>query len=94
MAAQQGGQTQPGFSMEALERSQVGFAVVEIAAMDQKVVSWFILWPELPSPTWVTVVNARAAGSQPYFQAHLQRLPLLKTVDETGENDHPIREPE
>ena len=81
MAAQQGGPAQPGFSIEALERSQVGFATVEIAATNQKVLSWFVLWPEVPSPTWVTVVNARAAGSQPCFQAHLQRLPLLKTYE-------------
>jgi hypothetical protein len=78
MAVKQGGQVQQGFSLEGLEKSQVGFAVVDVG--DQKVVSWFVLWPELPQPTWVTVVNARVAGSQPYFQAHLQRLPLLKSM--------------
>lgn len=83
MAEQQGAQPQPGLSMEALESSQVGFAVVEIAEGNQKVVSWFVLWPELPNPTWVTVVNARAAGTQPYFQAHLARLPLLKPMPQS-----------
>jgi hypothetical protein len=81
MAAKQGGQSQPGFSLAALEEAEVGFAVVEIPATDQKVVSWFVLWPELPNPTWITVVNGGAAGTQPYFQAHLQRLPLLKSME-------------
>ena len=80
LATKQGGRPQPGFSIEALEKSQVGFSVVDIPETKQKVVSWFVLWPELPSPTWVTVVNARAAGNQPYFQAHLRRLPLLKSM--------------
>ena len=78
LAARQGNQPQPGFSLEALELAETGFAVVEIEETGQKVVSWFLLWPELPSPTWVTVVNARAAGTQPYFQTHLRHLPSLR----------------
>lgn len=81
LAARQGAAANPAFSLDALERAQTGFAIVEIAGTNQKVVSWFVLWPELPDPTWVTVVNARAAGTQPYFQAHLQHLPLLRPMD-------------
>lgn len=77
LAAKKGGQTLPTFSQAALEKAQVGFAVVTIPDLKAKVVSWYILWPE-GSPTWVTVVGARVAGSQPYFNAHLLQLPLLK----------------
>jgi hypothetical protein len=41
------------------------------------VVSLFIIWPEISDPTWMTVANAKLAGTPPYFQAHLQRLPTL-----------------
>jgi hypothetical protein len=83
MTRQQGGTPQPGLNVEALALSQTGFAAVEIEKTDQKVVSWFILMPELPNPIWVTVVNAKAAGTQPYFQAHLSQLPLLRDKPET-----------
>jgi hypothetical protein len=82
MAKAQGAPPNPAFSPEALARSQVGFAVVDISEAKTKVVSWYILWPELP-PTWVTVVGARAAGTQPYFSAHLAQLPLLKDKPES-----------
>jgi hypothetical protein len=80
LAARQGAPTNPAFSLDALARAQTGFAIVEIEGTGQKVVSWYVLWPELPDPTWVTVVNARAAGTPPYFQAHLRRLPLLRSL--------------
>jgi hypothetical protein len=81
MAARQGAPANPAFSLKALARAQTGFAVVSIEGTDQTVVSWYVLWPELSDPTWVTVVNARAAGTPPYFQAHMQRLPLLRTLE-------------
>jgi hypothetical protein len=56
--------------------------VVEIPEAKTKVVSWYILWPEI-QPTWVTVVGARAAGTQPYFSAHPGQLPLLKDKPES-----------
>lgn len=38
-----------------------------------------ILWPELPDPTWKTVVNGKLAGTQEYFREHLIKLQLLKS---------------
>jgi len=82
IAKQQGMPPNPGFSVEALNRAEVGYAIVEInPSKEMKVVSLFILWPELPSPTWVTVVNGKLAGTQEYFQAHLQRLPMLGSMN-------------
>lgn len=78
MVKQQGMQPQPGFSLEELKSAEVGFVIVEIPSLKQKVVSWYILWPTLSSPTWVTVVNGRLAGTPEYFQVHMQRLPSLK----------------
>ncbi len=78
------GTSQPGLSLEALQDSQVGFAVVSVESASQKVVSWFVLFPEFPNPIWVTVVNARAAGTPPYFQAHLRDLPLLREKPKTA----------
>lgn len=77
---QQGGEIQDGMSVAALEQSEVGLAVVDIPPDKQKVVSIFVTFPEALTPLWVTVVNARIAGTVPYFQAHLQRLPMLKAM--------------
>ena len=82
MATKQGAAPNPSFSQTALQNASVGFAVVDIPEAKAKVVSWYILWPEGP-PTWVTVAGARAAGSQPYFNAHLIQLPLLKDKQES-----------
>ncbi|MGA2225046.1 MAG: hypothetical protein ABSH41_11460 [Syntrophobacteraceae bacterium] len=38
-----------------------------------------ILWPELPDPTWKTVVNGKLAGTQEYLREHLIKLQLLKS---------------
>jgi type II secretion system protein G len=85
--ARQQGTSQPGLSLEALQDSQVGFAVVAMENASQKVVSWFVLFPEFPNPIWVTVVNAKAAGTPPYFQAHLRNLPLLREKPEKEQAD-------
>jgi hypothetical protein len=77
LAAKQGAALNPSFSQAALQNASVGFAVVNIPEVRANVISWYILWTE-GQPTWVTVVGARAAGSQPYFSAHLIQLPLLK----------------
>ncbi len=82
MAAKQGAASNPSFSQAALQNASVGFAVVDIPEVRAKVVSWYILWPE-GQPTWVTVVGAKAAGSQPYFSAHLIQLPFLKEKAES-----------
>jgi hypothetical protein len=62
-----------------MESTEIGFAVVELDRSQQKVVSWFAFSPELPMPLWVTIVNADASGLPEYVQAHLQRLPLLRS---------------
>lgn len=80
MAKKQGMPVPPEFSVEELKKSEVGFAVVEIPETKQRMVSLFILWPSMPQPTWVTVVNGRAAGTEEYFAAHLSRLPKLKAM--------------
>ncbi len=82
MAAKQGVTPNPSFSQAALQNAEVGFAVVDIPEVGAKVVSWYILWAE-GQPTWVTVVGSRAAGSQPYFNAHLIQLPYLKEKAES-----------
>ena len=78
LAKKRGASPRPGFSVAALSKSEVGFAVVRLPENQQKVVSLFILWPTLSAPTWVTVVNARWCGTQSYFKAHLQYLPQLR----------------
>lgn len=82
MAIEQGLPRNPNFSIEALQKADVGFAVVEILETKQKVISWYILWL-VGQPTWVTVVGAKACGTQPYFAAHLKQLPLLKGMPES-----------
>ena len=62
------------------EATEVGFAVVELGKSEQKVVSWFAFGPKLGMPLWVTIVNADASKSDEYVQAHLQRLPLLRSM--------------
>ena len=71
---------EPGFSVEALEDAEVGFAIVTIPETKEKVVSWYILLPDYESPIWVTIVNASQAGTPEYFKAHRQRLPMLKAM--------------
>lgn len=63
-----------------LEQTEVGFAVVELDKSKQKVVSWFAFGPHLAMPLWVTIVNADASTSDEYVQAHMQRLPLLRSM--------------
>jgi hypothetical protein len=82
MAAKQGVAPNPSFSQAALQSAHVGYAVVDIPQAKMKVVSWYILWPEGP-PTWVTIVGGKAAGSQPYFNAHLIQLSLLRDKQES-----------
>lgn len=69
----------PTMSLAALDRAEVGFAVVDIPDQQARVVSWFILLPEHPAPIWVTVVNARHAGTPEYFAAHQAQLNALRT---------------
>jgi hypothetical protein len=96
MAKKQGGEPPAAMSLEALQKGDVGFAVVDIPETGQKVVSWYILFPELPQPMWVTVVGAKAAGTQPYFAAHNQQLPALRKkppskppAEKTGQAERP-----
>lgn len=70
----------PEMSQSLMEQTEIGFAVVEIEKTKQKVVSWFAFGPKLTMPLWVTVVNSDAAGSPDYVQAHMQRLPLLRSM--------------
>jgi hypothetical protein len=81
-AKQQGVAPNPAFSLQALQKADVGFAVIEIPETKQKVISWFILWP-VGQPIWITVVGAKACGTQPYFTAHLNQLPLLRGMPES-----------
>ena len=64
----------------SLVDADIGFAVVELPRTGQKVVSWFAFGSQLPSPFWVTIVNSPASTADEYVQAHLQRLPLLRTM--------------
>jgi hypothetical protein len=64
----------------SLVDADVGFAVVELPRTSQRVVSWFACASQLPSPLWITIVNSPASKSDEYVQAHLQRLPLLRTM--------------
>jgi hypothetical protein len=82
ISAGQGGQANPNFSQAALQNADVGFAVIDLSDAKVKIVSWYILWPEGP-PTWVTVVGAMHAGTQPYFAAHMTQLPSLKSKPES-----------
>ena len=81
-AKQQGVSLSPNFSLRALNDAEVGYAVVDIPSTTQKVISWFILWPA-GQPSWVTVAGARAVGTQPYFTAHGNKLPLLKGMPDS-----------
>lgn len=74
------GSITPEMSASLYEQTEIGFAVVEIEKSKQKVVSWFAFGPRLTMPLWVTVVNSDAAGSPEYVQAHMQRLPLLRSM--------------
>lgn len=64
----------------SLSDVDVGFAVVELSQTKQKVVSWYAFGSQLPSPLWITIVNSPASTSEEYVQAHMQRLPLLRTM--------------
>lgn len=67
-----------GFSVEALERSQVGLVIVPIPGTAIRYVSLFILWPDLPHPTWVTLVNVKVLGTPAYFEEHAKHLMGLR----------------
>ncbi len=82
IATKQGAVPNPSFSQSALQTAEVGFAMIDIPEVRSKVISWYILWSG-SQPTWVTIVGARAAGSQPYFNAHLIQLPYLKEKAES-----------
>ncbi len=84
MATQQGVPENPAYSIEAFSRAETGFAIVSIPETQQKVASWFVLGPELPDPTWVTVVNTRATATPEYFRAHLRELPSLRALPASG----------
>ena len=74
------GSAAPEMSRSLMEQTEIGFAVVEIEKTKQKVVSWFAFGPKLTMPLWVTVVNSDASKSPDYVQAHMQRLPLLRSM--------------
>lgn len=82
LAEEQELEPDPDFSLEVLQESEVGFAVVRIPETEEKVISWFILLPN-GRPLWITVVGARAVGTQPYANAHLAQIPLLKAMPES-----------
>ena len=79
LARKQGVEPPATMSLEALTKGEVGFAVVDIPDLRQRVVSWFVLFPDHPAPVWVTVVGVQAAGKEPYFAAHQQQLSALRT---------------
>jgi len=66
--------------LRLLSNAQVGFAVVEIKSLNQKVISWYMFLPEIPVPLWIAVVNSKAAGTKEFFQAHTEKLSALKTM--------------
>jgi predicted Ser/Thr protein kinase len=78
MAKKQGVKVPATMSMEALEKADVGVAVVNIPEQKQSVVSVYTLLTEHPQPIWVTVVGAKAAGKEPYFAAHRQQLSAVR----------------
>jgi serine/threonine protein kinase len=78
-AIRKSGQEPPDtMSLEALADAQVGFAQVDVTARNARVLSWFILLPVHPDPIWMTVVNAKYAGTPGYFAAHHDQLNKLR----------------
>jgi hypothetical protein len=74
----QQGRTPPeNYTLEALEKADVGFAVVDIPALETRVVSAYIFMPKAVIPEWVTVVGTQAAGKPAYFEAHRSQMPEL-----------------
>jgi len=78
IAKKQGVQVPAGMSLGALQKADVGFAIVNIPESAARVVSFYILLPEHPQPIWVTVVGARAAGTRAYINEHLGKLSSLR----------------
>jgi hypothetical protein len=65
--------------MALLSKSELGFAIVQIPSSGENVVSCFVLWPDSMSPTWVGIANAKALQAVDAAQAHMLRLPMLKS---------------
>ena len=67
-----------GFSLEGLERADVGVMVVDIPNTEIRYASLFILWTETEIPTWVTVVNVKKVGTPAYFDKHTEKVAELR----------------
>jgi hypothetical protein len=83
MSWEQGVRPNPGFSVEALTRADVGVVVVDVPRTSIRYASLFILWPELETPTWVTVVNVDKVGTQAFFDQHVSRLAEVRKLPAT-----------
>lgn len=72
--------SQAELAINMLRKCDVGLAVVEIPDSGEKMVSCFVIWPEKLFPTWVTIVNASATRNKAAIEAHIVRLPMMKTL--------------
>lgn len=73
-AAQLSGSAGDIHSVDVPGQTITGFAIVAIPGVERPVVSWWLKSRGALLPTWVTLLNASAAGDPNYHRAHLQAL--------------------
>jgi hypothetical protein len=70
-----------GFSLEALDKGDTGFALINVPGFKHSIVSWYFLFPAEAQPGIVTVVGPKPDAQQlkEWSEAHLVDINALRT---------------
>jgi uncharacterized protein (TIGR03067 family) len=77
LAKKLGKEVAPTQSMQALEKCELGVALVNVLGLKESVVSWFLLFPAHP-PLAVVVVGPKVEDLPAWYQAHQRDLALVR----------------
>lgn len=72
--AREGGEGREPFSLIPHAPTYFGFAIIQVPGEGKPVVSWWIKSTAALLPSWVPLVNGRAAHNPAYYRAHLEAL--------------------
>jgi uncharacterized protein (TIGR03067 family) len=65
-------------SLDALEKCDVGFALVNVLGLKHSAISWYVMLPARPLPHVLPVLGGPTAENLPaWHEAHLQQIPPL-----------------
>jgi len=76
--ARGGGAAQDPYSLEPLQPTRLGFALVRVPGVEKPVLSWWVRSATALHPAWISLNNGAALDAKGYFRAHLEQLSALE----------------